>query len=175
MQNCKRLRQKCNHKCFHDVNILKHFEEVAQNVSYFWPTNVICELFSGQKRQSFRVNRIFLVKRSWPSPRWAPVFDEFSGLDNCIKHETHLEIYSTFLLNKIWKIKREIQCDINNRNIHLKPEQDGFCSHGWLRELCEHYPRHARLEEFRSDLIKGQNDMLVIRLSKLFAGDKKSE
>ena len=67
------------------------------------------------------------------------------------------------------------QCDINNRNIHLKPEQDGFCSHGWLRELCEYYPRHARLEEFRSDLIKGQNDMLVIRLSKLFAGDKKSE
>ena len=57
----------------------------------------------------------------------------------------------------------------------MKPEQDGFCSHGWLRELCEYYPRHARLEELRSDLIKGQNDMLVIRLSKLFAGDKKSE
>ena len=80
-----------------------------------------------------------------------------------------------FSIHKIWKIKIETQCDINNRNIQLKPEQDGFCSHGWLRELCEYYPRHARLEEFRSDLIKGQNDMLIIRLSKLFAGDKKSE
>ena len=55
-------------------------------------------------------------------------------------------------MHKIWKIKREIQCHINNRNIQLKPEQDGFCSHGWLRKLCEHDPRHARLEEFRSNL-----------------------
>ena len=61
---------------------------------------------------------------------------------------------------KIWKIKKEIQCGTINRTIYLKPEQDGFCSHGWLRELCEYYPRHARLEELRSDLIKGQNDML---------------